>query len=252
MLSVQTHADVSIIRLQHGKANALDIELLERLTVTLTEIETSETRALILTGTGSIFSAGVDLFRVIKGGTSYIDKFLPALTGALRKLFVFPKPVVAAVNGHAIAGGCILVQACDYRIMAEGTGKIGVPELLVGVPFPALPLEILRFALPKMYFQRLLYSGALFTAREAMVHGFVDESCEEGKLPDRALRLAQTLANLPQAAFSLSKSLVRAPTTDFLERVQESRDKEAIRIWQCDETLDRIRIYLKETVGRSE
>jgi hypothetical protein len=107
----------------------------------------SDARAVVLTGAGSIFCAGVDLFRVVDEGADYVRRFLPSLADVIRKLFMLPKPVVAAANGHAIAGGCILVAACDYRLMARGGGRIGVPELLVGVPFPAIALEILRFAL---------------------------------------------------------------------------------------------------------
>src|SRR5262249_13880141 len=76
-----------------------------------------------------------------------------------RTLFTFPKPVVAAVNGHAIAGGCVMVLACDARLMAEGAGTIGMPELLVGVPFPADVLEVVRFAVPRHKVQSLIYTG---------------------------------------------------------------------------------------------
>src|SRR5215468_11136285 len=121
------------LRLAHGKASALDVELLDAL---LRELEgaAEDVRALILTGTGSIFSAGVDLFRLVREGADYVRLFLPLLCRFLRTLFTFPRPVVAAANGHAIAGGCILVLAADVRLMAEGAGRVGVPELLVGVP----------------------------------------------------------------------------------------------------------------------
>ena len=68
-------------------------------------------------------------------------------------LLTFPKPAVAAVNGHAIAGGCIIAAACDHRVMADGTGRIGVPELMVGVPFPSLPLEIVGSRVPASVFR---------------------------------------------------------------------------------------------------
>src|SRR5690349_13241143 len=96
-----------------------------------------------MTGSGSSFSAGVDLFRIVNQGPGYGRQFLPVLDDFLRKTLTFPKPVIAAINGHAIAGGCILAAACDYRIMTDGQGRIGIPELAVGVPFPALPLQIM-------------------------------------------------------------------------------------------------------------
>ncbi|WP_163451993.1 enoyl-CoA hydratase/isomerase family protein, partial [Escherichia coli] len=86
---------------------------------------------------GKIFSAGVDLLQISDGGLSYVQKFLPALHRMFDTEFDFPKPVVAAVNGHAIAGGCVLASCADKRIAARDVGRIGVTEVLVGVPFPA-------------------------------------------------------------------------------------------------------------------
>ena len=101
--------------------------------------------ALVITGQGKIFSAGVDLKRLSKEGAAYIRKFLPALDKLYDAVFFHPKPVVAAVNGHAVAGGAVLACCADRRIMARAGGRIGVTELLVGVPFPALAFEIVRF-----------------------------------------------------------------------------------------------------------
>src|SRR5262245_49723637 len=161
------------LRLAHGKASVLDIELLEAL---LTELSATSdgVRAAVLTGTGSIFSAGVDLFRLTNGGPDYVGRFVPLLHRFVRTLFAFPKPVVAAVNGHAIAGGCIITLASDYRLMADGGGRIGVPELLVGVPFPIAPLEVVRFAVPRNHVQSLIYTGVTLPPHEALAAGLID------------------------------------------------------------------------------
>ena len=111
----------------------------------------------MLTGTAGIFSAGVDLFKLVKGGPDYVAHFLPSLDYMLEALFMFPAPVVAAVNGHAIAGGCILACACNRRLMTTGAARIGVPELKVGVPFPPLVVEIMRAAVAPPYFNELMY-----------------------------------------------------------------------------------------------
>src|SRR5262245_59081980 len=115
MIARSQHDGILTLRLAHGKASALDIELLDAM---LRELDgaADDVRALVLTGTGSIFCAGVDLFRLTREGADYVRRFLPLLSRFLRTLFAFPRPVVAAVNGHAIAGGCIIVLASDARL----------------------------------------------------------------------------------------------------------------------------------------
>ena len=122
----------------------------------------------MLTGQGKMFSAGVDLIKLRQGGADYIRKFLPSLHKLYEAVFFHPKPVVAAVNGHAIAGGCVLAACADRRIMARGLGRIGVTELLVGVPFPALAFEIVRPAVPPRYLAEVTYSGATYEADAAL------------------------------------------------------------------------------------
>jgi enoyl-CoA hydratase len=189
MIARSRQEGILTLRLAHGKASALDVELLDALLHELNSV-TDDVHAVILTGTGSIFSAGVDLFRLTREGADYVRHFLPRLSRSLRALFTFPKPVIAAVNGHAIAGGCVIALACDIRLMAEGPGTIGVPELLVGVPFPTVPLEIVRFAVPRQKLQSLIYTGRTLSAPEALAAGIVDEL----GAPDALLTRAQELA----------------------------------------------------------
>src|SRR5262249_1302311 len=117
MLTLTTRNGITTLTLAHGKASALDMELVKALDDAIKSAEKdAATRALILTGTGHISCAGVDLHRGVKDGAPYAQKFLPALSAMFLRLFSFPKPVVAAVNGHAIAGGCVMTCAADYRV----------------------------------------------------------------------------------------------------------------------------------------
>ncbi len=248
MIENEMRGDVAVLRMAHGKANALDLELLQALAARLDEIE-GLARAVVLTGSGSIFSAGVDLFRLLDGGDSYLERFLPTLTGALMRLFTFPRPVVAAINGHAVAGGCILALACDHRLLADGPGRVGVPEQLVGVPFPALPLEIVRSALPAHCAQEAIATGRTYPAAEAFQRGFADELVPPDRLLDRACEVAAQLGAIPAATFSLTKRQLRRPA---LRRVQDLADlqHEVAEIWTSEETQKTIRDYLARTVRK--
>jgi enoyl-CoA hydratase/carnithine racemase len=249
VIEFEQNGGIGILRMAHGKASALDLEFCNALTLQLDECSrTSSSAALVLTGTGTIFSAGVDLLRVIDprdGGAPYVRAFLPAVSRTFETLFRFPKPIVAAVNGHAIAGGCVMVCASDARLMAHGPARIGIPELLVGVPFPIVPLEIMRFAAPQ-HLQSLAYRGVTLSAEEAVAQGLIDEAVEGDRLLDAAVAMAGRLAALPPAAFAATKNQIRAIA---LHRIREGAQYDAAvtQIWESDETLATIRDYISRT-----
>jgi len=250
MIDIEMHRNVGVLRIEHGKANAMDLELCEAITARLEEHRHSSVEALVLTGQGQIFSAGVDLLRVLDGGAAYLAVFLPALSKAFETLFCFPKPVVAAINGHAIAGGCVLACAADYRIMAQHTGRIGVPELLVGIPFPTVAVEIMRCVTAPEHFQTLLYGGATLEPEDAAHRGLVDETAEPTKLLDLALAKAQSLTALPAAAFELTKRQIHEP---MMRRVREDAPRfDAIvrDLWASPPGLAAIRSYVDRTFKR--
>lgn len=246
--SVPEHVDV--LRLEHGKANALDLELCRAIEGALKAPE-GGARPLVLTGTGSIFSAGVDLFRLMEGGRPYVEQFLPALESMFFKLFVVPRPVIAAINGHAIAGGCLLACACDYRIMAEGKGRIGVPELSVGVPFPPSAIELLRAVCDPAHLEELLYIGRTYDAREAAAIGLIHEVVPPERLVERALAVARDLGSKPARSFQITKQFVRAPGAERMRAAAGEREA-LLEAWASDETLKAIQSYLDRTLKRPE
>jgi enoyl-CoA hydratase len=205
--------------------------------------------AVIITGSGSSFSAGVDLFRLIKDGPEYARRFIPVLDEFLRAALTFPKPLVAAINGHAIAGGCILAAACDHRIMMEGNGRIGIPELAVGVPFPALPLQIMAARLADAALRDLVFSGRTVQIDEAKTLGLIDEKCPAGMLLDRATEVAQRLALIPAATFALTKEAFYAPVLERAGRLSDLNARVA-DAWMQQQTYNTIRVYLEKTVGK--
>lgn len=250
MIERTTNDGILTLRLAHGKVSAFDLELVETLARAIAEAGASDARAIILTGSGSAFSAGVDLFRVVDGGDEYVDRFLRALSRMLHDLFTVEKPVVAAINGHAIAGGAIVAMLADRRIMASGGGRIGVPELLVGVPFPPAVIEMLRFVVPMATLQSLIYSGRTMTADDALAAGVIDEVTDAESLLQRAGETAHQLASLPPAAFRITKRQLRDIAADRARGFASKYDNEVLEMWKSPESHARIREYLAKTVRR--
>ena len=135
-----------------------------------------------------------DLRRVVAGGPPYLREFLPALTAAFMAVFDHPGPVLAAINGHAIAGGCVLAAACDVRVMSQGT--IGLAELSVGVPFPVAALEIMRHAAGPAA-SRLVLAAELLGPAQAQAIGLIHGIEEPGVLLESVLGQAQRMARDP-------------------------------------------------------
>lgn len=250
MIVREDSGPVAVIRMAYGKVSAIDVEFCGALVAEFNAVAASTASALVLTGTGSSFSAGVDLFRVLKGRADYLAQFLPAMETLFRTLLTFPKPAVAAVNGHAIAGGCILAAACDHRIMADGSGRIGLPELAVGVPFPPLPFEIVRARLNPSAFRDLVYTGRVVSPRDAHALGLADEIAVPADLIGCAHAAAARLSRIPSTTFALTKRTLVAPVLDRVNAAAAIND-EVLQAWRSDAVLDRMKAYVEETVGKS-
>jgi enoyl-CoA hydratase len=240
---------VTVLRMTHGKANAIDLELLAALSNHLHRLR--EAPAVVLTGTGTIFSAGVDLFRVVDGGRAYLDRFLPALRKTFNELMAFPRPLVAAVNGHAIAGGCVLVETADHRVMTSGTGRIGLTELLVGIPFPVDAIEIVRLATGGHPLSRIVNLAETVPGPAAIERGLVDELAEPENVVARAVEVAARLAAIPPRSFELVKRELRAPFWDALESRSVHFDSEVDALWKSGAALGAITAYLVSLRARS-
>ncbi|HEX5508594.1 MAG TPA: enoyl-CoA hydratase/isomerase family protein [Pseudolabrys sp.] len=250
MIDARTTNGIAVVTLVHGKANALDIELCDALAKKFAELRASDARAVIVTGQGKIFSAGVDLVRLDREGADYVRRFLPALHRLYEAVFFHPKPVIAAMNGHAIAGGAVLACCADRRIMANGGGRIGITELLVGVPFPALAFEVVRFAVPPRYLSEFMFGAGTYATDVALQKGWVDEMVEPDALMPRASAVTEQYASLSPAAFAQTKKQFRQPAADKVARDGEATDKIVTDIWAAPEALRYIRDYVAKTLKR--
>ena len=250
MIELVQQDDIAVLTLRHGKANALDIEFCDAIAEQFRALETAPSRAVVLIGQERMFSAGVDLIRLSAGGAPYVRSFLPALHRLYDAVFHHPKPVVAAINGHAIAGGCVLACCADRRIAARDGGRIGVTELLVGVPFPALAFEIMRFATPPAFLAEVILSGATYPPDVALARRLIDEMVEPTELMPRAMAAAKMLATIPAATFAATKRQLRQPMIDRLSQHRQRIDAEVEKIWAAPETLAHIKDYVTRTLKK--
>ncbi|HEU5471442.1 MAG TPA: enoyl-CoA hydratase/isomerase family protein [Actinophytocola sp.] len=239
----EAHDDVVLLRMARAPVNALDLELLDELIAVLGELA-GQAPPLVLTGAGSSFSAGVDLRRITAEPAGYAAEFLTSLTAAFRAVFQYPGPTVAAVNGHAIAGGYVLAAACDHRVAAEPGGRLGLSELRVGVPFPTEAIEIVRFAVGTAAARDLVLGAELVDVRTAQRKGYVDELTQPETLDQTAVRRARVRAERGAEAYLLAKRQLQRPAWENLQRSAATEDALVKQLWSRSDTHGRIQKFM--------
>lgn len=246
MFDLHHEQQIATLTLRHGKVNAMDAEFLETLANQLDSLAADANVAvLILANHGSTFSAGVDLKRLVAEPLEYLDRFIPAIRRLFRTAFEFPKPLVGAIGGHALAGGCVLASACDYRILAS-QAKIGMPELRVGLPLPPEGIEILRFVAATQHLQRIVTSGRTFVGSDAVHAGLADEAVPAEQVLARAQSMARELLVVPPAVFALSKRQIRKPIVERICRHESRFMAEVERLWREETVRDNVRGFIAE------
>jgi len=234
-LSIQD--GIAEVRLERGKVNALDDRVVDELSVTFRELaENPRVRAAILTGTGKFFSFGFDIPKFLGYSKDAFAGYLGRFTGLYRELYSHPKPVVAALNGHAVAGGCMLATACDARIMADGKAKVGLNEIGFGSSVFAGSVAILTFWVGARRAQEILYGGKLYSAEEAQALGLVDSVVSEDRLLEAARDLARRYAAHDPAAFRSIKELLRRPVIEDMRAREPQSIREFVDIWYSERT----------------
>ena len=245
-MRVERQGAVAVLSMNAGKANAINPRFLDLLGGLLDELAAAPPGALVLTGDARSFSAGLDLPALIDFGTKELTDFIRRFSDTMLRVFALPWPVVAAVNGHAIAGGCVLALQADVRLMASGESRIGLNEVRLGIGLPAAVVETLRCQVPAASLFPVAAEGGLFLPEEAVRLGLVQEVVEPAKLLGRALERATALAALPPLAFAQVKASVRRPA---LASIQESAATDAAS-WVGTFHAPAAQRLLRDTVAR--
>ncbi len=236
-IEVQKRKAVAVLMLRRGKVNALNGAMVDQIRQSLKALEGDpEARSIIITGAGKFFSFGFDIPKFLSFTKDQFAEFLANFADLYTYLFLYPKPVVAALNGHTIAGGCMLALACDSRVMLAGKAKISLNEIAFGSTVFAGSTEMLRFCVGSANASKVLYSGAMYPAEEAMSFGLVDEVATEHDLMDVAFNMAAALASKHPPAFASIKSLLRRSIAEEMIRRERESIKELVDIWYSENT----------------
>jgi len=227
---------VRVLTLERPPANAIDEGLLTDLGLALNAAQADPAvRAVVLTGAGRFFSGGFDFAAPRRDAAA--ARQIQVLYRALHaELLGFPKPTLAMVNGHAIAGGFVLALACDYRLGVEGDYRVGLNEVAVGAGFPRTAVEIIRFRLPQARASELMLGGALYPASQAVRLGLVDELFPADTFAATVIRRAARLGGHPRAAYVDAKLALAA---DALERSAHETEADGDRtdaVWRDPES----------------
>ena len=212
---------VALLKINAGKANAIGPAWLDGMSHLLDEL--GDARAVVVTGYEGFFSAGLDLPSLLGLDRPAIHSFIEKFNATMLRLFDVPVPMVAAVNGHAIAGGCVLAMQADWRMMTDRASKIGLNEVAIGIGLPTVVVETLRCQVPPATLVPIALEGKLVGPAEALRLGLVHEVVPAEEVVDRALARAQELAALPSAAVRQVKHALRHAVSELI-RANDVRD----------------------------
>jgi 3,2-trans-enoyl-CoA isomerase len=219
---------LALITLNRGKSNALNREMITELTDMLHNINSdANIGGLIITGKEHFFSAGLDLIELYNYNEDEIRSFWQLFLDFIAKIVAFKKPMVAAINGHSPAGGCIIALAADARVMAEGKYIIGLNEVPVGIIVPDSAFQLYAFWLGKAHASRSLLEGKLFSPEEALGIGLVDELVNPASIMTAAeRRIRKYMALEPntwqQSKLNIRKELIAATAADQSDTLENT------------------------------
>jgi len=241
---------VRVLTLDRPPANALDEQLLADLGAALASAAADDAvRAIVLTGAGAFFCGGFDL-SAPRRDEAAARRLRELYRESHLGLFTLPKPTVAMVAGHAIAGGLVLALACDYRLGVDGDYRLGLNEAAIGASFPKVAFEIVRLRLTHARASELLLGAALYPANEAIRLGVVDEMIPADRLEATVVRRAARLGAFPREAYAHAKAALVA---EAVARVEAETEEEAARgaaVWTTPES-SAARAAQRERLGRA-
>lgn len=240
-------ASIATVTLDRGKVNALNDDMVDQVRACFEDLEKNEeVKAVILTGQGKFFSFGFDIPGFLSYSKKEFKAYLKKFTALYAYLFLYPKPIIAALNGHTVAGGCILATACDFRLMVTGKAKIALNEVAFGSTIFAGSIDMLKVCAGDRNAELVAGTGKMFSAEEAKELGLIDIVATEDSLMEQSLEIARDYAKRGGPAYGAVKLLLREPMADAFKAREEKSIDDFIEIWYSDRTwknLEQIKIH---------
>ena len=228
----ETRNGYAVLTLDRGTANTIEQTMVDELSAWFSANANNDSiGGVVLAGKKRFFSAGLDLITLFQYDREQVSAFWRSFMNLTHAMCAWPKPMVAAITGHAPAGGCLLAMAADFRVMAYGDYQIGLNEIPVGIPVPPAIFALYRFWLGENMAYTMLMEGKLVLAQEAHALGMVHQLAEEVNVVRRAEERLQTYLALDPNAWQVSKANLRR---GLLADMQMDFDKEfapALDIW---------------------
>lgn len=247
-IHLEYHDKVAVVKLSRGITNALNLQLLTELQESVQKVNhDSCVCSLVLASSNEkFFSIGFDIPHLYECTREDFTIFYQRFNQACMDLYTLPKPTVAAITGHAIAGGCILALCCDYRFIAEGRKLMGLNEINLGVPIPYPADCILRDIVGTRIARDMTDTGEFYVPEQLHKMGLVDCVLPEKEILPKAVDKAQTLGALPHEAFAVIKrSRVEAVEAQILKHLRE-KEQFFLDCWYSDEARERLKEAMKK------
>ncbi len=223
-VTVTPHDRIRVLTLARPPANALERTLIEAITREVVDAARDDTcRGVVLTGGGGFFSAGVDIKVVPTYAPHERKSMLLAINRMVLELYSLTKPMVAAVNGHAIGGGLVLALTADVRLAATGSYGLGLTEAAAGIPFPAGPLAVVEAELPPHTRRQLCLTARTVAPEDPLLIPAIDRWLAPERLMDEAMTEVEALVKLP--GHRAVKRQLRAATVRRLREIVEQEDE---------------------------
>ncbi|UCC11625.1 MAG: enoyl-CoA hydratase/isomerase family protein [candidate division WOR-3 bacterium] len=241
-MTVTRKDGAAIISLNRKVTNALNLELVRELSANLRKLELDgDTHGVVVTSANEkFFSIGFDIPSLYDLPLEDFRKFYQTFNRTCMQLFSFPKPTIAAITGHAVAGGCILALCCDYRYIAEGNRKMGLNEIKLGVPIPYPADCILRVAVGFRTYREVVDSGDFYLPDTLINMGIVDRVVPVDLLHTQAIEKILSFGEDAHTAFAMIKQNRVAPVLSGIQASLRIREEYFLTCWYSKTTRQKL------------